>query len=53
MIFEKKKINGVFLISPNSFKDKRGVFRRHFCQEEFKKMELLHKLHKQMFLRIN
>ena len=37
MIFEKKKINGVFLISPNSFKDKRGVFRRHFCQEEFKK----------------
>ena len=32
MFFEKQKISGVFLIKPNSFNDKRGVFRRHFCK---------------------
>ena len=37
MIFEKTKINGVTLIKPEMFQDKRGIFRRHFCQDEFLK----------------
>ena len=36
MKFQKTKINGVYIIKPSSFKDKRGVFRRHFCKIEFK-----------------
>lgn len=35
MKFYKQKINGVFLIEPEPFKDRRGVYRRHFCQKEF------------------
>ena len=37
MIFDKKKIKGVYLIKPEPYKDKRGIFRRIFCQKEFKK----------------
>ena len=37
MIFVKNKIKGVYLIKPEPFKDKRGIFRRIFCQKEFKK----------------
>lgn len=33
----KQKIEGVFLIKPEPFKDKRGLFRRHFCAGELKK----------------
>jgi dTDP-4-dehydrorhamnose 3,5-epimerase len=44
MIFKKQKIKGVFLIYPDSFKDKRGVFRRHFCQNEFKKNGIVSKI---------
>lgn len=35
MFFFEQKIKGVFLIKPNSFRDKRGVFRRHFCKNSF------------------
>lgn len=41
MIFIKNKIKGVFLIKPEPFKDKRGIFRRIFCQKEFKKNNLV------------
>lgn len=44
MIFEKQKIHGVYLIKPQSFKDKRGLFRRHFCKEEFKKNGIVNKI---------
>ena len=37
MIFVKNKIKGIYLIKPEPFKDKRGIFRRIFCQKEFKK----------------
>lgn len=35
MIFKKQKIKGVFIITPESYLDKRGVFRRNFCKKEF------------------
>ena len=35
MEFIEQKIKGVFLIKPNSFVDDRGIFRRHFCFNEF------------------
>ena len=35
MNFYEQKIKGVFLIEPTPFQDERGVFRRHFCNEEF------------------
>ena len=44
MIFKKQKIQGVYLIKPQPFKDKRGLFRRHFCTEEFKKNGISHKI---------
>lgn len=37
MKFHKQKINGVYLIEPEPFTDNRGIYRRHFCQKEFKK----------------
>ena len=40
MKFLKQKIKGVYIIKPNLFKDKRGVFRRHFCKNTFKKNKL-------------
>ncbi len=40
MIFVASKIKGVKLIKPEPFKDKRGMFRRIFCQEEFTKKNL-------------
>ena len=40
MIFYNKKINGVRLIKTEPYKDKRGSFRRIFCQNEFKKKKL-------------
>ena len=36
MIFLKQKIKGVFLIKPEPYKDERGIFRRHYCKNEFK-----------------
>ena len=35
MIFIEQKIQGVFLIKPEPHKDSRGIFRRHFCKDEF------------------
>jgi dTDP-4-dehydrorhamnose 3,5-epimerase len=35
MKFHKQTIEGVFLVEPAPFKDERGVFRRHFCAQEF------------------
>jgi len=35
MKFYEQKLKGVFLIEPEPFKDERGVFRRHYCAEEF------------------
>ena len=40
MFFEKQKIKGLTLIMPEPFNDKRGLFRRIFCQNEFKKKKL-------------
>ena len=40
MILIKQKIDGVFLIKPKLFKDDRGIFRRHFCNEEFSSYKL-------------
>lgn len=37
MNFFKQNIPGVFLITANAFIDERGVFRRNFCSNEFKK----------------
>ena len=37
MKIKKSKIEGVFLIRPELFKDKRGTFRRHFCKKTLKK----------------
>lgn len=37
MKFIKQKIKDVYIIKPEPFKDKRGLFRRHFCKEELKK----------------
>lgn len=37
MKFYTQKIKGVYLIEPEPFTDLRGMYRRHFCQKEFKK----------------
>lgn len=37
MKFYKQKISGVWLIKAEPFKDSRGIFFRHFCQQEFAK----------------
>ncbi len=34
MIFHKNKLDGVFLIEPDLRIDERGLFRRHYCQNE-------------------
>lgn len=35
MKFIEQSLPGVFLIEPEPFIDERGVFRRHFCKDEF------------------
>ncbi len=42
MIFEKTKIDGVLKIIPEMHEDERGIFRRHFCIEEFRKNKIDH-----------
>jgi len=37
MKFTELDILGAWLIAPEVFTDERGVFRRHFCQDEFAK----------------
>jgi dTDP-4-dehydrorhamnose 3,5-epimerase len=41
MKFYEQKIAGVFLIEPEPFEDERGVFRRHFCEQEFYENEII------------
>ena len=40
MIFNKTKINGVYIIKPELKIDERGYFTRIFCKEEFLKIGL-------------
>jgi len=35
MKFIKKNLSGLFIIKPEPYSDKRGLLRRHFCQQEF------------------
>lgn len=35
MKFYEQKLAGVYLIEPEPFADPRGMFRRHFCEQEF------------------
>jgi dTDP-4-dehydrorhamnose 3,5-epimerase-like enzyme len=44
MKFFPQKIKGVFLIKPSPFKDKRGIFRRHYCFQSIKKIGLKSKI---------
>lgn len=41
MIFHKQKISGVFVIEPESYADRRGLLRRHFCRREFDKQGIM------------
>jgi len=41
MIFEKTKLAGSYIISPELAEDERGYFARTFCQNEFKKLDLV------------
>tara|TARA_Y100001970_G_C14145751_1_gene809723 strand:- start:144 stop:683 length:540 start_codon:yes stop_codon:yes gene_type:complete len=38
MKFKELHIEGVYIIEPEPFKDERGIFRRHFCFDEFNKV---------------
>ena len=40
----KQKINKLYLIKPSPFKDNRGLFRRNFCKEIFKKNNISNKV---------
>lgn len=40
MKFYQQKIKGVYLIEPEPFTDKRGMYRRHFAKEEFRSRSL-------------
>ncbi len=40
MEFFEQQLNGVFIIEPEPFVDDRGVFRRHFCEQEFKEHKI-------------
>ena len=40
MIFLEQELKDVYLISPEPFKDERGMLRRHFCKNEYLKNEL-------------
>ena len=40
MIFVEQEIKGVWIIYPTPFEDERGLFRRHFCNEEFLKNDI-------------
>ncbi len=44
MKFVAQKIKGLMLIKPSPFKDKRGTFRRNYCQLLFKKNRINNKI---------
>tara|TARA_B100001057_G_scaffold496551_1_gene598300 strand:- start:910 stop:1443 length:534 start_codon:yes stop_codon:yes gene_type:complete len=37
----RTKIHGMYLIKPELFKDKRGIFRRNFCEKIFKRKNII------------
>ena len=41
MKFIKQKLENVYLIEAEPYKDKRGMLRRQFCQKELKKKKLM------------
>ena len=41
MKFSKQKLDGVYLIKHEGHEDKRGMLRRHFCQNEFAEYGLM------------
>lgn len=41
MKFHEQELAGVYLIEPTPFADERGVFRRHFCDQEFSKNNIV------------
>lgn len=41
MKFIEQKLKGVFIIKPEPHQDQRGLLRRHFCQKEFGKDDLM------------
>ena len=43
-IFLKLEINGAYIVKPKPFIDERGVFRRSFCEKEFKDNGLTHNI---------
>ena len=40
MLFQKQKIKGLMIIKSEPFIDKRGLFRRIYCQKELKKNKI-------------
>ena len=44
MIFNKTKIADMYLIKPEIFKDKRGYFRRNFCEKKIKEKNISFKI---------
>ena len=41
MIFQEIFLKGVFIITPEPYKDNRGLLRRHYCQDEFQDKDLM------------
>ena len=41
MKFTEQKLEGIYLIEPEPYKDQRGMLRRNFCQEEFNRFGLM------------
>ena len=41
MKFTEQKLEGIYLIEPEPYKDQRGMLRRNFCQEEFNSFGLM------------
>jgi dTDP-4-dehydrorhamnose 3,5-epimerase len=40
MLFQKQKIKGLFLVKPEPYIDKRGLFRRVYCEKELKRNKI-------------
>ena len=41
MKFTEQKLEGIYLIEPEPYKDERGMLRRNFCREEFNSYGLM------------
>ena len=44
MKLKKTKIMNMYLIEPELFKDKRGIFRRNYCQKKINKKNIFFKI---------